>query len=371
MAPMRLSLAWPLTLVYAVLIVYASLYPFEGWRSQGVTPWAYLRAPWPQYWTAFDAWTNLVGYLPLGLLLALAVARSGWPRAAWVVGVLGPALLSLLMEAVQGYLPARVPSQTDVLLNALGGALGAVLGLWLLRWRVLGPWNQFRRDWVVGRTHGGLVVLVLWPFAALYPAPVPFGLGQVWLRVEAALSDLLQGTPFLVWLPLQAEPAALSPVTQLMAVALCVWAPVLLGYALLRTVAQRVVFVLLWAGLIAVVGQLSSALTFGPAHAWVWLTPPVWLGLAAAAGLSVLSLGLSHRACAVLMLLALTYALGLLNRAPEIPYFAQALAVWEQGRFIHFHGLSQWLGWLWPYLALVVGMRLALQRPGGLYNAGP
>ncbi len=371
MGPMRLSLAWPLTLVYAVLIVYASLYPFDGWYSQGVAPWAYLWAPWPQYWTAFDAWANLIGYLPLGLLLALALVRTDRPRAAWVVGALAPALLSLLMEALQSYLPARVPSQMDVLLNALGGALGAALALWLLRWRVLGPWNQFRRDWVVPRTQGGLVVLVLWPFAALYPAPVPFGLGQVWLRAETALSGLLQDTPFHAWLPLPAEPVALSPVTELMAVALCVWAPVLLGYALLRTVAQRLVFVLLWAVLTAVVGQLSSALTFGPVHAWAWLTPPVWLGLAVAAGLSALSLGWSHRACAVLMLLALTYALGLLNRAPEIPYFAQALALWEQGRFIHFHGLSQWLGWLWPYLALAVGMRLALQRPGGLYNAGP
>ena len=25
----------------------------------------------------------------------------------------------------------------------------------------------------------------------------------------------------------------------------------------------------------------------------------------------------------------------------------------EQGRFIRFHGLAQWLGWLWPYAAVV------------------
>jgi hypothetical protein len=43
----------------------------------------------------------------------------------------------------------------------------------------------------------------------------------------------------------------------------------------------------------------------------------------------------------------------LLNQAPTSPYFAQTLATWEQGRFIRFHGLAQWLGWFWPYAALM------------------
>ncbi|MGZ5848710.1 MAG: VanZ family protein, partial [Ramlibacter sp.] len=44
--------------------------------------------------------------------------------------------------------------------------------------------------------------------------------------------------------------------------------------------------------------------------------------------------------------------LSLLNQAPASPYFAHLLQAWEQGRFIRFHGLAQWLGWLWPYAAL-------------------
>ena len=34
------SAALPLALLYAALIVYASLYPFTGWRDVGVAPWA-------------------------------------------------------------------------------------------------------------------------------------------------------------------------------------------------------------------------------------------------------------------------------------------------------------------------------------------
>ena len=53
------------------------------------------------------------------------------------------------------------------------------------------------------------------------------------------------------------------------------------------------------------------------------------------------------------LLLALGVHLDLLNQAPASPYFAQTLSTWEQGRFIRFHGLAQWVGWLWPYATLV------------------
>jgi len=61
----------------------------------------------------------------------------------------------------------------------------------------------------------------------------------------------------------------------------------------------------------------------------------------------------SWRSSAALLLLALGVYLSLLNQAPESPYFAQTLQAWEQGRFIRFHGLAQWLGWLWPYVTLL------------------
>jgi hypothetical protein len=38
--------------------------------------------------------------------------------------------------------------------------------------------------------------------------------------------------------------------------------------------------------------------------------------------------------------------------APADPYFAASLQLWEQGQFIRFHGMSQWVGWAWPYAAM-------------------
>jgi hypothetical protein len=58
------------------------------------------------------------------------------------------------------------------------------------------------------------------------------------------------------------------------------------------------------------------------------------------------------RAAATLALLALVVNLSLVNQDSVSPYFEQTLFLWEQGRFIRFHGVAQWVGWLWPFAAL-------------------
>lgn len=363
------SLAWPVAGVYLLLVVYASLYPFTNWRFQGIAPWSFITAPWPPYLTTFDLLTNFLGYVPLGLLLTLAVARTGHGRGAWLVGLMVPGLVALIMEGLQSYLLHRVPSQVDWLLNALGGAAGMVLALLMLRWKLLGPWNAFRRACLVEQTYGGLFVLVLWPFALLYPTSVPYGLGQVWYRLEGALIRLTEGSVLAGWIPQPALSSPLSPLTEAVVVAMCLWAPMLLGFALLRRMAYRAVFMLMSVPVVLGASLLSASLTYGPQHAWVWLTPPVSLGLTFATAMTLFSLAIGHRTAAVLSLLAWSFALGLLNRAPEVAYFSQSLQTWEQGRFIHFHGISQWLGWLWPYAALLVGLRLALRPMTPSYNS--
>ena len=47
----------------------------------------------------------------------------------------------------------------------------------------------------------------------------------------------------------------------------------------------------------------------------------------------------------------LSVNVALVAQAPSDPYYAESLQQWEQGRFIHFHGLAQWVGWLWPFAA--------------------
>lgn len=349
----RPTLAWPLALALACVVVYASLYPFSQWRDQGLPALSFLVAPLPRYWTGFDLAVNVLGYGPLGFLLALSVMRGpGWP---WPVGIAtaAAALLSLLMEALQGYLPSRVPSNVDFALNAVGAWLGALAAYLLERWGALQRWSEFRRRWFVGQARGALVLLALWPPALLFPASVPFGLGQVLQRLEEELAGLLVGTPFLEWIPLRdIEPQPLLPGAMALCVALGVLVPVLLAYAVVRERWQRLV-ALVGALLAGTAGTaLSCALSFGPDHAWAWFDASTRLGMGLGLLAACWAMLLSARGAIALTLLALGVQLTLLNQAPVDPYLEQTRQVWEQGRFMRFNGLTQWLGWLWPFAAL-------------------
>ena len=348
------SVSWPLALVFVSLIIYASLYPFTDWRNQGLSPLLYLSAPLPKYWIGFDVAANVVGYAPLGFLLTLANLRGGQIRSAMALAVGGALLLSLAMETLQSYLPSRIPSNVDLALNTLGAALGAGSAWALEQLGALGRWGRFRARWLAPDARGAMALLVLWPMALLFPAAVPMGLGQVFERLETALAEALAGTPFLVWLPVrEIELQPLVPLAELVCVALGALIPLLLGYGVVRTVWRRAVFAALMLAAGVAVSALSAALSYGPDHAWAWLDLPVRAGLMLAAVLALLLLGLGRRGAAAFALLALVVQLSLLNQAPASAYFAQTLQTWEQGQFIRFHGLVQWLGWLWPYAALL------------------
>ncbi|TFY96630.1 VanZ family protein [Ramlibacter humi] len=355
----RKTSAWPLSQAYTALIVYASLYPFSGWRAQGVAFWAFLFSPWPRYWTAFDFISNTLGYAPLGFLLALSFMRRSQaaaprPGLAVLVAALSSAVLSFSMESLQTYLPERVPSNVDFALNALGALLGAALAAALEKAGAVDHWSRLRVRWFVDDARGALVLLALWPVALLFPAAVPLGLGQVFERLEAAVAEWLLDTPFLQWLPVRdIELQPLVPGVELLCVALGGLVPCLLAYSVMRSWRQRAVLALLVLATGVAATALSAALSWGPSHAWAWLSLPVRVGLLGALVLALLALPLPRRGCAALVMLALVVHLALLNQAPASAYFAHTLQAWEQGRFIRFHGVVQWLGWLWPYAALV------------------
>jgi VanZ family protein len=346
--------AWPLALATVCLIVYASLYPFSDWRNQGISPLTFLTAALPRYWTGFDVGINLAGYAPLGFLLALTVLRGGRMHWAVSVAVLSAGALSLLMEMLQSYLPSRVPSNVDLALNTAGAWLGACSAWLLEKAGAIDRWSRVRARWFVRDARGALVLLALWPVALLFPASVPLGLGQVFERLEFALAEALADTPFLEWLPVRdIELQPLVPGAEVICVALGALIPCLLAYCVLRTMSQRAAFLTVTLAAGIALTALSAALSYGPEHAWAWLDLPVRVGLGLGGVLALLLLPVPRRACAALLLLALSVHLSLLNQAPVGPYFAETLQIWEQGRFVRFNGLVQWLGWLWPYAALL------------------
>lgn len=353
------SSAAPLALLYAALIVYASLSPFTGWKQPTNLPFFGLgHMPWVTWWSGFDVVANLLGYIPLGALLFGAQVRSG--RAAGVAAlttlVVGAAL-SFGMESLQNWLPRRVPSSVDWLLNSAGTAMGLLLAVGVRALGGVDRWQVLRDRWFITRSAGGIALLVLWPVGLLFPAPVPFGLGQVLVRLQELAASALDGTPWAAWVEEWVYARdALTPLSRG-----AEWVTIVLGFLAPCFVAFSVmprgwrrgfqVPATLLVGLGAT--ALSTALNFGPQHALAWLTPAVLPGLVVGAALAAALAFVPPRGAAALGLVALTALVALVAQAPTDPYFAESLQAWEQGRFIRFHGAAQWVGWLWPYAALV------------------
>jgi hypothetical protein len=277
---------------------------------------------------------------------------------------LAAAVLSLTMEGLQSYLPARVPSLPDFLLNTLGAFIGAVLANSLEHLGLLRRWSQFRERWFVRDAYMALVLMAVWPAALLFPVAVPLGLGQVWERVEDALTSAFEATPFEDWIPLRAfELEPLLPGAELLCVMLGLLVPCLLGFGVIQQVGRRFLYVLVVLAMALGVSALSAALSYGPVHAWTWLDLPVVLGLVFGCVVALFFLPLSARTAWTFLLFAVLVQQSVLNQSPESAYFAQTLQTWEQGRFVRFHGLVQWLGWLWPYAVLMLALvRLSRER---------
>jgi hypothetical protein len=250
------------------------------------------------------------------------------------------------------------------LLNAAGALTGALLAALLTRSRSGQAWTRWRADWQQPGGHAAWAVLMLWPWAVLYPSAVPFGAGQTWPWIEPLLQRWLSEWAGMRGLPIAVPRlVAPGPLAEALLVALCLWFPLLLGYASLRRIGQRLVWASVFAAAAWGIGTLSAALTFDPSHALAWWTPPVQLASTAFLLLAAVSLLLPARSAALLAVLVGGWALGVLNHLPPPAYLDAALQAWEQGRYRHLHGALRWLGWLWPYLALVVAARLALRRP--------
>ncbi|HWX02656.1 VanZ family protein [Collimonas sp.] len=344
-------------LIYLLLIIYASWYPFAGWRDLGLTAFAYLSAPLPHYWTVFDVWTNVAGYLPLGMLMVLSLPRwRRWsPYWAVLLATIAGVLISGSMEAVQTFLPTRVASNLDLMTNSIGALLGAMLGA-ILRPR-FGPDSrllQLRERWFNREASQGMVVVALWPLAQIYPLSHLFGFGQVTSMLSSWLSDLMeQPVDLQGWITSDFQFSADQYwLTETIITACGLTGAALTFLILLRQQAPKLPLSLLLVFLTLMAKTLATALLFAPDNALVWLTPGSFGGLLIG-GLMLSGLAyappLAQRRLAAL---TLVIALLLVNVMPDNPYYVETVQTWTQGKFLNFNGVAQFLAMLWPFCTL-------------------
>lgn len=217
-----------------------------------------------------DILANLLLYVPLGLLLAVALPpRLGRPGGVLTALALGT-LLSATVEALQLVIDGRVSSGADLALNAAGTLLGALLGTAMGGRRLFG-----------GEGRGALadpvaaLLVLLWLGWRLYPYVPSIDL-QAW---KDNLKPLL----------LHPEP---EPLRTLQLLAAATAAALLAEAAAGAARARWLVPLGLGAALAAEVGMPGERLSLAEAMAYT-LALPLWLllrGRAAAAPVMVASL---------------------------------------------------------------------------------
>ncbi len=309
----------------------------------------------PQYWTGFDVVVNIIGYVPLGMLLVLAIYP--WLRGLWAI--LGAALLGLLvsgiMEAVQTYLPSRVPSNLDFMTNSAGALIGAFIGLagarsYLNESRLY----QTRKRWFAPHASQGLVLLALWPLAQIYPLGYLFGHGQLLPIFSGWLSRGLDTKIDLVAMlrPGAAMTSEQYLLSETVITACGMTGAVLTMLCLLNRGAPRARLVIAMLAIGLMFKTLASSLQFTPANAFAWITPGAQggflIGVIMLSGLAFAPQVAQRRLAIVTLLLSLL----VVNTIPVNPYFSATLQGWVQGKFLNFNGAAQFLSLAWPFLAM-------------------
>lgn len=348
----RQALAW-----WVALVVYGSLYPLSGWTDIGVGPFAYLSAPIPQWLTAFDLITNVLGYMPLGILVVLAVYPVLRAYGAVLLALATGMVLSGTMEAIQTYLPTRVASNLDLATNTLGALIGALLVVpftsALLDRGVL---RRLRFEWFERYAGKVLALLMLWPFAQMYPQPFLFGLGdwpsRLWAIADPSMRDrVLDLLPWLVNIPSGLASLADSHVWEAVITALGLLGGGLLSSLPMRQKAPRTRLVL---ALLAFTLLLKTAVNVIQSTGDVvdWMTGGAVAGLAIGVVMLLPALHLPHPVRAGLAFGALLVSLLLVNALPLNPYWAGVQSGWRAGQYRHLNDLAQWLAAVWPYVAI-------------------
>jgi glycopeptide antibiotics resistance protein len=156
----RRRFSLPRAAVAAVLAIYTggvvanTVFPiFLDWpKTAGADPLPLALVPFRDYELA-DAVTNVLVFLPLGMLVSLLLPRPSWWRVLLVVAATSLAIEGLQFLAADLAAGGHIADVNDWLFNILGGAVG--FGLFTLLARSPAPAaviDRFR--WSVGTRAG-------------------------------------------------------------------------------------------------------------------------------------------------------------------------------------------------------------------------
>jgi VanZ family protein len=318
--------------------VYASLQPFSGWSTIEPSPFAFL-FDLDKRWTRADIVFNVLAYFPLGFTLCAAWPTSWRLRTRWFSSLFVALALSIVMEALQSWLPVRYSSVYDTMANVVGAVLGASFAVYLLGFTQLLSSIRWLREklFVTGSTGEMKIMLLLaWLVAQVNPG-IPLFASSFHLGLSAA-----------------DEPAVIV-------VELVQTAAALIGIGLFTDLTMRK----RWLGGLALIMVIACAIALKTTAAQWFLTPVAWdrwlrpghtLGLAVGALSLTVLFWLPRRAKSIIA--GITLLLGILASLllPDT-FIAKAplsLFSWSYGQLLNLNGLTHTIILLWPFAATAV-----------------
>ncbi|NIO42185.1 MAG: hypothetical protein GTO41_19745 [Burkholderiales bacterium] len=347
----RSRLVGYLTVTYLALVVYTSLHPFSEWRAPAQEVRVFLTAPWPAYFTWSDLIINVLAYVPLGALFTLVFMSFLRGAAAATLATVLAILMSLMIEVVQVFLPGRIPSNADLLCNAIGAFIGATLAFAVGGRGILsGKLYRLRqRHFHPGRTVDlCFLLLALWLVTQFNADIRLFGNGDV--------RQLLPALPAVGYSP-RAYVLLDGAITGLS----------LSGVALLVTIVSRsrssavlsVIALLICA---LVLKTLAANMLFSSGNSALWVTPGAVGGLLLGVVVWLLLIGAPLSAQIACATTFIALALALVNAAPQNPYLEAALHVSRVGHYKSLIDLTRVVSGVWSFAAIAfltfIGYRL-------------
>ncbi len=348
--PDRSRLAAYVVLAYTLVIVYASLQPFSGWRMPPDAMFGFLTAARPRYLTANDILLNIAAYLPFGAMLVIALRTRHAGFAGCLIATLLAAVLSLALESVQMFLPSRIASNVDLLANSGGGALGA-LGAWLTGLPALAghPFAALRRRIVRTDMLGdcGLIALAVWLFIQFDPAPLALASGD--------LRDTLALKPWFAYAPASYQNAETC---------IAALAALTIGLLAAQIAISPSMALLAGASLLALTISAKSVAVWTLARAaspLQWLTPGVAGGLLIGIAALALLMWLPPAWRSIVAIACVVATVLLVNVTPENPYqtVPPFLLASQPTHLSSFSNIVRVLSQLWPFAAIAMFIALA------------
>ena len=326
---------------YALLIVYASLSPFSGWRDQGLEFSAIMASPLWRHYTLPDLLANVLAYIPLGLLAGLALYGRLDRAQSALLAVVAGSCLSAAMEYAQMYLPTRNSANLDVLANSLGALAGALLAGWFAPSPLFARLAQMRQKLFRFDEDAdfGMALFILWMFAQVNPA-LPM-LGNIFVSDSAREPFQTMTSPPFDWL------SCFSVMLNML----------MLGCLLITLMRHRrhaVNALMLVVAGVAFLKFIAAALLLKSWALLLWLTSEGMLGVIV--GLILLALA-ARRHRRQVYWLAATSALAYLAAAFAVPEGGAPpgnlrLYHWREGHLLTYNGLSYHILLLFPVLLL-------------------